>query len=52
MDRSVAARAEGYKILLRIVTQLAPVLDVMHFEVRQGAAPLASPAIPFEDSSH
>jgi hypothetical protein len=33
---------------MRIIAQLAPQLDVVHFEPAQGTASLAAPAIPFE----
>jgi hypothetical protein len=45
----VAGRAEGNEILIGIVAQLAPVLDVMDLEIRHGAARLTFPAVPLQN---
>jgi hypothetical protein len=46
---AVAVRAQGDEVFLRIVTGLAPPLDVMDLESRQGAAELTTPNVSFKD---
>ncbi len=45
----VALDAKGYEILSRIIAQSAPRLNVMELKIFHSPAPLASPAISFQD---
>jgi hypothetical protein len=42
----VAGDAEGDEVLLGVVAEPAPRLDVVDLEIRRSAAMLAAPAIP------
>ncbi len=49
VDVLVALDAKAYEILSRIIAQSAPRLNVMDLKIFHSPAPLASPAISFQD---
>jgi hypothetical protein len=45
----MAAEAKNYEILLRVIPQLAPPLNVMDLKIFRSSTALATPTVPFQD---
>jgi hypothetical protein len=45
VDESMALGAQSNEILLAVVTQRAPCLDVMHLQIRASSTELATPPV-------
>ncbi len=48
MHKSMAACAQGDEIMLSVVSELAPRVDVMNVEFTRTPAALAAPAVPLQ----
>jgi hypothetical protein len=48
VDKFVAACAKADEIVLRILSESTPRVDVVHLKISQTSAPLAAPAIPLQ----